>query len=101
MFSGTPRIPRGQGRGHGRGSPLLPMLSDASRVGKAVLRSPTPPDTTTPSPAPQTPDDARASRAALAADETIHQSATPAASPPLLSMPPPSAHRTHQTQWRK
>ncbi|KAL2228579.1 UNVERIFIED_CONTAM: hypothetical protein Sindi_1837600, partial [Sesamum indicum] len=37
MFSGTPPIPRGRGRGHGRGTPLLPVSSDASQVGEAVL----------------------------------------------------------------
>ena len=101
MFSGTPPISRGRGSSHGRGPPLLPVLSDASQVGEAVLRPPTPPDTTTPSPAPQAPDDAGQSRAAPTADEMIHQSATPAAAPPLLLIPPPSARPIHQTQRRK
>ncbi|KAL2228588.1 UNVERIFIED_CONTAM: hypothetical protein Sindi_1838500, partial [Sesamum indicum] len=90
MFSGTPPIPRGQERSHGRGPPLLPVSLDAYYVGEAVLRPPTPLDTTTPSPALQTPDDAAASGAAPRADETIQQSATLAAAPPLLSVHPPS-----------
>ncbi|KAL2228674.1 UNVERIFIED_CONTAM: hypothetical protein Sindi_1847100, partial [Sesamum indicum] len=43
----------------------------ARTTGEAVLRPPTPPDTTAPSPAPQTPDDAGASGATPTADETI------------------------------
>ncbi|KAL2225640.1 UNVERIFIED_CONTAM: hypothetical protein Sindi_3015800, partial [Sesamum indicum] len=71
MFSCKPPIPRGRRRGHGRGTPVLLVSSDASQVGEAVLRQPTPPDTTTPSPASQTPDDAGASRAVPTADEMI------------------------------
>ncbi|KAL2252801.1 UNVERIFIED_CONTAM: hypothetical protein Sindi_0074800, partial [Sesamum indicum] len=72
MFSGTPRIPRGQGRGHGHGLPLLPVCRMVFKLGKQFYDHPTPPDTTAPSPAPQTPDDAGASRASLASNEMIH-----------------------------
>ncbi|KAL2228340.1 UNVERIFIED_CONTAM: hypothetical protein Sindi_1813700 [Sesamum indicum] len=58
MFSGTPPVPRGGARGRGRGPPLLPISSDASDIGEAVLRLPTPPNTTAPSLALQIPDDA-------------------------------------------
>ncbi|KAL2223588.1 UNVERIFIED_CONTAM: hypothetical protein Sindi_2945600, partial [Sesamum indicum] len=48
-------------------------------LGEVVLRPPPPPDTTAPSPAPRTPNDAGASGAAPTANDTIQQSATPTA----------------------
>ncbi|KAL2226680.1 UNVERIFIED_CONTAM: hypothetical protein Sindi_2026700 [Sesamum indicum] len=93
MSTGTPPTPCSRGRDYG--PPLPPVPSDASHVGEAFFRPPIPPNTPAPSPASQTPDDARAFGAAQAADDTLQQPVNPAAAPP----PPPSAPAPSSRQY--
>ncbi|KAL0361199.1 UNVERIFIED_CONTAM: hypothetical protein Sradi_3804400 [Sesamum radiatum] len=85
MSSGMPTVPRGRGRGCGRG-PTLPTASpDASRIGGTVC-FPSPPSAT-----PQTPDNIGPSDGAPASEEVDMQSVVPAAAPVPPPPPPRSA----------
>ncbi|KAL0455050.1 UNVERIFIED_CONTAM: hypothetical protein Slati_0844200 [Sesamum latifolium] len=95
MFSGTPPVPRSRARG--RGPPLPAASSDAFRIGGAVSFPSPPLATTPPSPAPQTPDDARPSTGAPTSEETGMQSVVPAAAP--VPPPPPAVHPPSARQY--
>ncbi|KAL2248426.1 UNVERIFIED_CONTAM: hypothetical protein Sindi_2694900 [Sesamum indicum] len=84
MSSGMRLVPRYRDRG----PPLPTVPSNASQIGKAVLRPPPPPDTAVPLFVPQTADDAGPSRVAPAAAEAIEQSVAP-------SPPPATPHHQH------